>query len=428
MRNNKTLSLDNLLDFYSSKGIVTFNSSNLKEEPIIVQTYGDVEVANEIEQGLLPVTLKCCHTGLNRNGSYISNEVMEDALSTFKNKPILADIREMPDGTYDFYSHTMEIDDENNEIIYIEKPIGVIPESCNAHLKYDEVNNKNYVEVNGYLYEEYGNKACDILREKGSTKVSIELAIYDMDYDASNNVLILKKICCNGVTALGRNPETNEEILEGMKGSCMTVSKFNKKGDFKVEIKKYNLNYELSHDDIRVKIYELLRDKDEDHYFWICEVYDDRFIYQHTGTNKYFMQYYTKEDDKIVFVDDKIEVFNQFVTENEKNLLEIMREEYKELKTFKENIEKEKERNEKENILFHSNFSIIAENHEYKQLVKDMDIYSVEEVENKAKVIFANHLMKNGAYENTTSSSANKNKVSFSIESDKDTPYGDLFK
>lgn len=110
--------------------------------PLVVQVRGSLcfdDDSNE-KAGLLSVHLQSCHTNLNDNGSFISDENMEKSLSTFKNRPILAYIHEV-DGQPEFYGHNMH-EDENGDVVYDEFPIGIIPESCNAKIVYDEEKGK----------------------------------------------------------------------------------------------------------------------------------------------------------------------------------------------------------------------------------------------------------------------------------------------
>ena len=101
---------------------------------------GHFDASVESYQGLVPVTLQACHTERNRNRSYISEDTMTNALPSFANKPILGYIHQLEDGSFDFYTHNVTyIEDEESEdgirMEYDERPIGVIPESCNARLE-----------------------------------------------------------------------------------------------------------------------------------------------------------------------------------------------------------------------------------------------------------------------------------------------------
>lgn len=226
----KFYTLDDLYDFCKTNN---FSHFSIKESgaPIIVQSLGHFDVSVESYQGLVPVTLQACHTERNRNRSYISEDTMTNALPSFANKPILGYIHQLDDGSYDFYTHNVTyIEDEESEdgirMEYDERPIGVIPESCNAHLEYDKEKDKTYVVVSGYIYEDYGNRAVDIIKQNnGQTKVSVEIAINEMSYNAKEDYLSIDDMYFMGVTCLGKTPD-GEVVQEGMEGSNLKLDNF----------------------------------------------------------------------------------------------------------------------------------------------------------------------------------------------------------
>ena len=177
--------------------------------------------------GLLPVHLQSCHTNLNENGSFISDENMEKSLSTFKNRPILAYIHEV-DGQPEFYSHNMH-EDENGDVVYDEVPIGIVPESCNAKIVYDEEKDKNYVEVDGYIFEEY-SKAAEILQREQECAVSVELSINELSYNAKEKYLEIEDFFFSGVTILGKTP-SGQPVNPGMQGANIRLSDFEEKNN-----------------------------------------------------------------------------------------------------------------------------------------------------------------------------------------------------
>lgn len=220
------LTLDDLYTFCKKKNLNHFSAKEA-DGPIIVHTPGQFETTDVSQNGLLPVKLQACHTGTNRNKSHISTESMTAALPSFSNRPILGYIHQLEDGTWDFYSHNVEFvenDDGEAEVEYLEVPVGVIPESCNAKIVYDELKEKNYVNVNGYIFEEY-SKAAEILRTKGISKVSVELAIEDMSWNADEDCLNINSFYFMGVTILGRD-EDGTIVEEGMAGSNITLGSF----------------------------------------------------------------------------------------------------------------------------------------------------------------------------------------------------------
>ena len=255
MANKKLLTLADLYKYYSSKNENVIFSATNDAESIVVQVDGKLnfnkdEETNNYTEGLTPVVLQACHTLCNRNGSMISKENMEKCMPSFKNRPILGYIHEV-DGQPEFYGHNMHQDDDG-EIIYDEIPIGIIPESCDAKLVYDEEKEHEYVVVNGYLFDDY-TKAVKILERENECFVSVELQIRDLSYDAKEKALDIKDFFFSGVTILGKSPD-GDIIQPGMDGSNIKLAdfsiennsiQFNANKELLDEIKKLNEN--LSH-------------------------------------------------------------------------------------------------------------------------------------------------------------------------------------
>lgn len=203
-----------------------FNCEEQGCEPIVVQTPATIKFAkSEIYEGLTEVRLQACHTERNLNSSSISKEVMETRLlPTFKNRPILGYIHEV-DGEPHFYGHNMHIDPNNKDsIIYDEIPVGIIPESNEASLEYDEETNKYNVFVSGYIFDEY-TKATDILEREQELAVSVEISIKQMSYSPKDSCLNIEDGYFSGVTILGVD-ERGKEVKPGMAGSNIKLKDF----------------------------------------------------------------------------------------------------------------------------------------------------------------------------------------------------------
>lgn len=539
------LTLDDLYLFCKQNKLNHFSAKEA-EGPIIVHTPGQFEATDASQNGLLPVKLQACHTGTNRNKSYISTESMTAALPSFSNRPILGYIHQLEDGTWDFYSHNaqlVETDDGDTEVEYLEVPVGVIPESCNAKIVYDELKEKNYVNVNGYIFEEY-SKAAEILRNKGISKVSVELAIEDMSWNADEDCLNINSFYFMGVTILGRD-EDGTIVEEGMAGSNITLGsfsqeensfipedlqskmvetltklndvldRFNNTNDSKKEggdgtMDKFNellelyglteediefehdglsdedleaafteafgdaeefkkkkkcsdedesddeneenyagckkkkkcsvnteagtVEFELSFDDIRMALYNLLAENMDDYtYGWICETYNDHFIYQKESYANgyeahYFKQNYSKDGDNIAFSGDPVEVFTEFVTESEKTALDMIRSQYEELKAFKENVEKQELKVQKDVILESAEYAEIKDSDEFKTLVSEMDKYSVDEIKVKADLLFAASMKKKFSFDTNKIEKKRSVGINFNAKPDaKKEAYSGLF-
>ena len=220
------LTLDNLYQFYVQKNETMTFSSKESGMPIVVTTNGFFEADESDMPGMLKLGLKVCHIDTNRNGSHISKENMEKAMPTLKYRPILAYIHELADGTKDFYAHNMEIiehEDGETEIKYIEKQVGCYT-ADDPWLEYDKDMGKTYVRAYAVIPEQY-TEAADIIRRKNGTKVSCELVINELSYNAKEKYLDLTDFYFGGTTLLGVDEEGNE-IGEGMLGSRADITDF----------------------------------------------------------------------------------------------------------------------------------------------------------------------------------------------------------
>ena len=224
MGNKRLLTLNDLCNYYSTHSRSTHFSSKDSGSPVVVQVPGNLifDTDDNSTEGLLPVVLQACHTGKNVNDSMISTDVMERSLSSFKNRPILGYIHEV-DGEWHFYKHNLH-EDEDGEIVYDEIPVGIVPESCDARLEYDEEKGKTYVVINGYIFEEY-SKAAEILKREKECSVSVELSIREFSYNAKERCLVIEDFYFSGITILGKHPD-GEDVMPGMAGSNIKLADF----------------------------------------------------------------------------------------------------------------------------------------------------------------------------------------------------------
>ena len=555
---SKILTLDDLYKFFVEQNKNVNFSSKDSGTPIIVTTNGFFETNESDMPEMLKLELKVCHTDTNRNGSHISTENMEKAMPTLKYRPILAYIHELEDGTKDFYAHNIEIiehEDGETEINYIEKQVGCFT-ADDPWLKYDEENDKTYVHAYAVIPEGY-TEAADIIRRKGGTKVSCELIIHELSYNAKEKYLDLTDFIFGGCTLLGCDEQGNE-IGEGMLGSRADISdfchkepvytyqekliktleklnvvleSFNNNSEEKggIEMNKFeelltkygktaeditfeidglseeeleakfkeafeddndesklddddesdsenddgdnsddeeepitteeeacgkkkkkkkcsidsdgnmSVSFEISHEDIRGALFNLIGvyEEEDNEWYWITNVYDDYFIFENWDGNKMYKQSYSVDEDNVTLSGDRQEVFKMILTESEKLAIEKMREDYasleakyNELKTFKDNYDAAVLKSQKDAIFARSEYSVLTDDEAFKTLITDAEKFSVDEVEAKAKSIFADYVIKTGAF-STKDNSENKPKVlgfNFNKKEDKKSPYGNLFK
>lgn len=478
------LTFDDLYKFFVEQNKnVNFNAKETKT-PIIVSVPGVFAKEDDSMPGLLKLKLKVCHTELNRNGSFISKDNMEKGMPTLKYRPILAHIHELDDGTKDFYAHNMEIienEDGESEINYIEKQVGCFT-ADDPWLEYDKDMDKTYVMAYSVIPEQY-TEAADIIRRKNGTKVSCELVINELSYNAKEKYLDLTDFYFSGCTLLGCDDEGNE-IGEGMLGAraditdfChkepvftyqdklvevleklnVTLEGFNKNSEeggdeemdnFENEVveevveteveetvvetndveetevveeteteetstsedgdevqeefeetpaeetpveEKFTKIFavELSHDDIRYALYNLIAQYDEEDgdYYGIRSVYDNYFIMYGWCNNKLYKVGYSVDGENVSLEGERQEVFELIVTESEKIAIEKMRENYDSLVKYKEDSEAAALQAKKDAIFADEKYTKVVNTNAFKKLVENSKDYSVEECAQKADEI-----------------------------------------
>lgn len=222
----KFYTIDDLYKFCKENKYEHFSSIK-QGAPLIVQSIGSFEATDSTSDGLMPVKLKSCHTGKNRNQSGISDETMNLYKNSFKGRPILGAIYKTDTGEYEFRGHDMEFveDGDNVDINYIEQPIGVISQTAEPYLKFDENEQKNFLMVEGIIFTDY-SKAAEILNRRKTCKCSVEIAVEEMSYNCDEDYLSIDKFHFIGVTILGYQQDGVTEIQEGMAGSKITIDDF----------------------------------------------------------------------------------------------------------------------------------------------------------------------------------------------------------
>ena len=165
----------------------------------------------------IPVQILVMHDKKNLNKSNFEMEAIESAKESIKNIPILGYIRKI-DGTdsKDFSGHEIELSIKNGEIkfTYLERPIGVIPET--NEYEYVEIDGKTYVQVIGYIWREYLNEGYEILQENPNKSVSMEITVDDYEIN-KDGIVDIKAYRYLGVTILG------DGVSPGMEGANMQV-------------------------------------------------------------------------------------------------------------------------------------------------------------------------------------------------------------
>lgn len=156
------------------------------------------------------------------------------------------------------------------------------------------------------------------------------------------------------------------------------------------------LTWQISHEDIRNSLYNLMAAEGE--YPWIVNTYDNSFIYQSWEDGRFYKRGYSVDGDNVALGDDIVEVFSEWLTQEEKDAIAALKADYAKLKEFKESAELAEVNAKKDAIFDREEYSVLADYTAFAELKKNAEKYSVEEVEEKAKVIFADYVMQKGQF------------------------------
>ena len=229
----KLLTLDDLYSFYLEQNKTCKFSSEESGYQLSVQVPAYFEVSDEEDDTLLFCTVKLMHSGENRNHSNVTDEALTKAAKGLAYKPILANFMEYTDEETgetlkDFTSHDMVINDDGTAT-YLEKQVGCFT-ADEPYFEVEEETGHNFLYGICAIPREYTD-TCSIIERKNGTKISVELAVNSMEFDASKKVLNLTDVVILGATLLGKDPKTLKDVGEGMKNARLDIADFSTKNN-----------------------------------------------------------------------------------------------------------------------------------------------------------------------------------------------------
>lgn len=233
----RLLFMEDLYDFYSNKyKRSTHFSAEKSGHQIFVQVPAEFEVdknADYKDESLLFCKVKLMHSGENRNHSSVTDEALKKASKTLAYKPVLANFMEYEDEETgktlkDFTSHDMELNDDGS-VNYIEKQVGCFT-SDKPFFEVEEETGHNFLYGYCAIPVDYTD-AASIIERKNGTKISVELAVNEMEYSGKNKVLELTDVVIMGATLLGKDPDAKKDIGEGMLNARLDIADFNAKNN-----------------------------------------------------------------------------------------------------------------------------------------------------------------------------------------------------
>lgn len=166
--------------------------------------------------------------------------------------------------------------------------------------------------------------------------------------------------------------------------------------------KKKTNDFALSLQEKVNALYELVcstyEEADNEWYGLTCYENPNYVIMHGYFNGRHYKQNYKVENDEYSLVGDRVQVFEQFLTQEEMDALNEMKSNYSALVEYKQKVEKAEFEKKQEELLADERFSIIKDSEEYKSLLKEKDNFSLEELETKLKLIVADYALRNADF------------------------------
>jgi len=394
-----------------------------------------VKEVEQINPLFSKVKIYVMYDGVNRNGSYMSKEAINNALYSIYNIPIVGEYYEDKDN-FGGHGGKLELSDEGIKYIVTTKPYGVVPES--AEVYWEQVTEEDgqvhdYLVVDGaYLWTGRYSELETILEEKQYGQ-SMEIEVVEGDYAVreGHDVFDIKEFIFSAFCILGISKDSDPEgyvepAFEGAKVVAYSLDKDSFKQQFSQMMKelKYTLEVEKGGkgqmpDNIKDKEFsEDLENKDTqdtqdfEETEEKAENVDEQENNEETQDEEFSNEESTEEENS-ENEDEETEDFKAKY-ESLKEDFEALEQELSELREYKRNREEDDIRQKFSTKLSEEELNEVFTQH------KDSPIEKIEEA------IFALIGKKNFSYEKKEKT-VEQNKVSVVSPVEKEeNPYGDI--
>lgn len=397
----------------------------------------------EGDSNLMKVKITVMHDGINYNGSKFTLQDMKRAEESVKNIPILGYVLRDTDGNLDdFDGHNMEtrIKDSDKgfeiETYYLEKPIGVVPESCNP--RYEEIDGLNHLIVDGYIWKSYSNGSYKLIENSSFKGVSMEIEVLDGNWNELENVYDITDYRYTGITVLG-------DMVEPAMGDTCKIQKYSACADYKdalADIYREIYSLERKEDNMEeIKDEVIVETQQEPEIEEVVESEETKEevveAEEVTQTEEIVEEVETLEETEVVEEvkeeSETLDVFAELLEEVPGTLKEVadmitekfsmINEELKTLREFKSKIDLEELKGQVEEISEKYDLDVDTAELKEKAITKDI---TLEQFEKELKVLFAEKVLENNKFSKEAKEEPAKVAV-VSIEEETKLAYGGLF-
>ena len=385
--------------------------------------------------------------GKNRNFSYMSKENIQRCLPTLSYAPVVGHLIDKldedgnPTGEKYMGGHDYYIDDDWN-LKSACVPYGVVKADSfdfETVKEYEDEIETEYLTAEVVLWTgRYPELMEAIYSDDFYFNQSMEINVSEFrPYEEDSNYTELTDFTYSALCLLGKaddktSPEHTEPCFVESKVIPVQYSlereEFSKvMGELKNELAFY-----FNKDKIDGKEDEVVENEKEEVIETVEEVNED--------TNTESENEEVQEDETVVeasveeTVEETVEMseLDSLKAEYEeyKNSHSHTNEEFDELQKYHDDAEFEKIHAERETMLSDEKYSVLAENEAFAELKKNMDNYSLADLEKEAKVIFADYVSSVGTFSMNDSNKKSTSKIRFSMKKDtgKTKAYSTLFK
>lgn len=398
-----------------------------------------IENFERVNSQFAKVKIYVMYTGKNRNHTDISKQVVENALYSLKNIPVVGEWKEEKNN-FGGHGGKLELSDEGIEWIETTKPYGVVP--SDTEIRWEKVREKDGITENEYLtctaylwYRRYPELE-KVLNDGANQSMEIQVNEYHED---DNGYFVFDEMEFSALCILGKdsNPENNvEPCFEGAKITNYSLDKDSFKLEFAEMVKELKHSLSSSEVDGAEGGSEVQDEKFENE-----EVLDEN----EDTTSEEFEE--VVEDESLENVDNEDgEQSEEEFEENENSecadvehyqkQIDELQMQYDTLKNDYDALEKEaidlrkfqatklaEERKQAEDTLFSQFDEQLAENEEYEQLKQKASEYELEQLEKEVAFI----LVKNGtSFKFTAKQPTKKDKVKIEFSKRQDDEAGEF--
>ena len=396
----------------------------------------------EDDSNLMKVKITVMHDGINYNGSKFTLQDMKRAEESVKNIPILGYVLRDTDGNLDdFDGHNMEtrIKDGDKgfeiETYYLEKPIGVVPESCNP--RYEEIDGLNHLIVDGYIWKSYSNGSYKLIENSSFKGVSMEIEVLDGNWNELENVYDITDYKYTGITVLG-------DMVEPAMGDTCKIQKYSACVDYKealADIYKEIYSLERKEDNMEeVKEEVVVEAQQEPEVEEVVEPEETKEevveVEETTDAEEVVEEVETTEEVEVIEEvkeeSETLDVFAELLEEVPGTLKEvadmitekfsIINEELRVLREFKSDIDLKELKVQVDEISGKYDLDVDTTELKEKAIAKDI---TLDQFEKELKVLFAEKVLENGKFSKEVKEEPAK--VTVTSREEGKTIYGGLF-